>query len=184
MMKYLFIALAIVFVISPLLWLRQSPGQARITAFRNRALQLGLKVQIVPPADAAPDDRSPDAVRYLRPLQVDDTGHVAALSAHWTLLRSARRGHVSPFEGWRWHRDDAPAHLHEALGRCLAVLPEAVVALRADEQGLSAYWHETGNVRQVEVLAAALGELFPVLLAPVRAIPPAPRPLTRRDPHL
>jgi len=183
--KYLLIALVVVFVISPLLWLRQSPGLARITAFRNRALQLGLKVQIVPQADAERENRSPDAVRYLRPLLTDEAGRTASVSAYWTLLRSERRGHVSPFDGWRWYRDSAPAPVHDAIGRCLAALPESVVALRVDDQGLSAYWSETGAVRDVELLAEALGELFPALLVPVRKIPPAPHLLTRPDdPHL
>ena len=178
-MKYLLIALVILFVISPLLWMRQTPGQARITAFRNRALQMGLKVQVVPPADAAPGERSPDAVRYLRPLLADGSGAVPVLGGHGTLLRSARRGHVSPFDGWRWHRDDAPALVHDAIAQCLAALPETVEALRADEQGLSVYWSETGNVRQVESIAVALADLLPALLAPVRSIPPAPQLLTR-----
>ncbi len=184
-MTYLLIALALVFVVSPLLWLRQSPGQARITAFRNRALQLGLKVQVVPHASAAPEDRSPDAVRYLRPLQEDETGRGAAVLGHWTLLRSTRRGYDSPFPGWKWYRSAAPDHLQEAIGRCVAALPETVEAVRVDEQGLSAYWNETGTVRQVEAIAAALGDLFPHLLAPPRTIPPPPTPLSRTGgPHL
>lgn len=184
-MKYLLIVLVIAFLISPLLWMRQTPGQARITAFRNRALQLGLRVQVVPPADAAPDDRSPDAVRYIRPLLADELGNIPQFTGYWTLLRSRRRGHVSPFEGWRWHRGDAPVNCHEAIARCLAALPETVVALRADDQGLSAYWSETGTVQQVDAIATAINELFPTLLAPIRAIPPAPRPLAQPgDPHL
>ena len=161
MTKYLLIALVILMVISPLLWLRQTPGQARITAFRNRALQLGLKVQMVPAADADPADRQPDGVRYLKPLVPDPRGIMPVVACHWTLLRGDRRCLESPFPGWRWFRDPAPAALEPAIARCLGRLPSSVSALRVDAQGLSAYWPETGTVAEVGQLAEALEGLFP-----------------------
>ncbi len=171
-MKYLFIALVIAFVVSPLLWMRQTPGQARITAFRNRALQLGLRVQVVPPADAPPEDRSPGAVRYIRPLLPDPKGNMPVIPAYWTLLKSNRRGYPSPFEGWRWFRGEAPSHLTAAVGRCVQALPDTVTALRADSQGVSAYWSEIGAPEQVEAIASALAGLLPDLVAPGSSAPP------------
>src|SRR5690606_31073198 len=91
LIKYLLIALVVLMVVSPLLWLRQTPGQARITAFRNRALQLGLKVQMVPRADADPADRQPDAVRYLKPLVPDSRGAMPVMDHSWILLRDPRQ---------------------------------------------------------------------------------------------
>ncbi|HLS97590.1 MAG TPA: hypothetical protein VK018_02605 [Porticoccaceae bacterium] len=163
MIKYLLIALVVLMVVSPLLWLRQTPGQARITAFRNRALQLGLKVQMVPRADADPADRQPDAVRYLKPLVPDSRGAMPVMDHSWILLRDPRRGRESPFPGWRWFRDEAPAAIHPAIAACLRELPESVGALRADGQGLSAYWRETGTLDDVARLARALDGLFPQL---------------------
>src|SRR5690606_41350259 len=52
--------------------------------------------------------------------------------------------------GWRWHRSEAPAAIHPAIGQCLAELPASVTALRLDGQGVSAYWEETGKVRSEE----------------------------------
>ena len=160
MLKYLLIAFVIAMVISPVLWLRQSPGQARITAFRNRALQLGLKVQIVPAADAAESERSPDAVRYLRPFMPDSSGQMPAVSGHWTLLHHERRGWESPWPRWRWFRAEASPDLHPAIGECLKLLPESVTALRLDDQGLSVYWPETGKIDDAVKVANALGTLF------------------------
>lgn len=162
-MKYLLIAFVIAMVISPVFWLRQSPGQARITAFRNRALQQGLKVQIVPAADAAESERSPDAVRYLRPFMPDPAGHMPVTRAPWILLRDGRRGWESSWLGWRWFRTEAPLTLQPAIGECLALLPGSVTALRLDNQGLSVYWPETGKIDDVVLLASALNRLFQTL---------------------
>lgn len=165
-MKYLLIALVIAMVISPLLWLRQTPGQARITAFRNRALQLGLKVQMVPHADAEEAERRPETVRYLKSLVADDKGNLPLIEPFWTLLRTERRGRASPFPGWRWHRGEAPVSIHPALGPCLTALPASVAALCLDGQGLSAYWEETGKVEDVAVLDAALTALLAAMQVP------------------
>lgn len=162
-MKYLLIAFVIAMVISPVFWLRQSPGQARITSFRNRALQLGLKVQMVPAADAAETERSPDAVRYLRPFMPDSSGRMPVVPMPWILLRNDRRGWESPWSHWRWFRAEAEPAVHHAVGECLQRLPDAVNALRVDSQGLSAYWPETGKIDDVDRVASALDSLFQAL---------------------
>ncbi|MFA5548542.1 MAG: hypothetical protein WDA10_08395 [Porticoccaceae bacterium] len=165
-MKYLLIVLVIAMVISPLLWLRQTPGQARITAFRNRALQLGLKVQMVPHADAEETERRPETVRYLKSPAPDDKGILPVIEPFWTLVRAERRGRESPFPGWRWHRSEAPAAIHPAIGQCLAELPASVTALRLDGQGVSAYWEETGRVEDVARIETALTALLASMRAP------------------
>ena len=162
-MKYLLIAFVIAMVISPVLWLRQSPGQARITAFRNRALQLGMKVQIVPLADAAETERSPDAVRYLRPFLPDPAGQMPVIPAPWTLLHNSRRGRESPWPQWRWFRTEAPSTLQPAIAECLALMPDSVTALRADNQGLSVYWFESGKIEAVNQVSRGLDGLFAAL---------------------
>src|SRR5690606_29361425 len=90
--SYLLIAFIIAVVISPLLWLQLSPAQARATAFRQRARELGLRVQLVADIDAEDQDRRPGTVRYLRPYQVTTTAAQRDKVGSWTLMRNHRRG--------------------------------------------------------------------------------------------
>lgn len=150
-MKYLLIFLGIVVVLSPLMWLRSSPAQARMTAFRQRALALGLRVQLVPAADADEGDKRPEAVRYLLP------GH--GFAPTWTLIRSPRRGWESPWPEWRWFRGEAPAALVPAIGGIMASLPATATALRGDREGLSVYWTEQGSVDEVDRIRDCLRQL-------------------------
>ncbi len=151
------IAFVIFIVLSPLAWLKSSPGQERITAFRKRALALGLKVQVVPPLEAAPEDNRPTAVRYALSLGDDDSGDNPF--REWSLIRGERRGWASPWQGWRWLHREAPAQLHPAIGEVVSSLPESVNGLRAEPHSVSLYVREVGDIETVDRYADALRRL-------------------------
>jgi len=157
-MKYLWIVLAILAVLSPLMWLRPSPGQVRISRLRQRASQLGLRVQLVPAADAAEDDRRPSAVRYLMPLTTA-TG-ADPVAGDWVLLRSERRGRPSDWPGWRWLRGEAPVATGAVLARAVTSLPNDVQAISRDQQGLSVYWLEKGAAEDLELIYCELSNIY------------------------
>jgi hypothetical protein len=157
-LSYLLIAFIVVVVLSPLAWLKSSPAQARMTAFRRRAGELGLKVQLTPSPEAEESEKRPDSVRYLRPLPPEA---IAEANGGWTLLRNQRRGWPSPWQGWQWLRREAPESHHGAIARLLESLPAEVYALRLDQQGIAAYLAEKGEVQVVEALALAL-KTYPV----------------------
>jgi len=156
--SYLLIAFIIAVVISPLLWLQLSPAQARATAFRQRARELGLRVQLVADIDAEDQDRRPGTVRYLRPYQVTTTAAQRDKVGSWTLMRNHRRGWDSPWPQWRWFRSEAPAALHPHLEQLLAALPEVSFGVRADAHGVSVYLRESGEVAVVDQVARGLAE--------------------------
>jgi hypothetical protein len=152
-MKYLLIVLILLAVVSPLMWFKSTPGQARAAAFRKRAGELGLRVQLVPDPDAPDDERQPSAVRYL--VQTVRERHDGG-PCSWTLLKSDHRGWASPWRGWRWFRRAAPEHLHPRIALAIEQLPADVTALREDRQGVAAYWRETGEPEGVDRIADAL----------------------------
>lgn len=157
-MSYLLIAFIIVVVLSPLAWLKTSPAQARITAFRRRALELGLQVQLVPQADAEASDKRPSAVRYFLAFRPAN-GQGQSLGT-WTLLRSERRGWPSPWPEWRWFRGEAPKYLTATLDDLMASMPDIVCAIRMEEQGAALYLKESGAIAVVDELAMVLKSLL------------------------
>lgn len=156
-MKYFFIVLAIIVVLSPLMWLRPSPGQLRRTRLRARAAAIGLRVQLVPAVDAAADEKQPDSVRYLLP--GGDAQHRPLIGTFWILVRSGRRGWESPWVGWRWLRAEAPVSVQKALTDAVERLPADVTGICCDSQGVSVYWDEQGAESQVDSIYEILNDI-------------------------
>lgn len=154
-MSYLLIIFIIVVVLSPLVWLKGTPAQRRMTEFRRQAALSGLKVQLVPEPDAEESEKRPSAVRYVLPFR---PGEVEAfcLPGTWTLLRNSRRGWESPWDGWRWFRGEAAPVLLPRIETVLSGLPEMVYAIRADRLGIAFYLTESGDAGSVELLADRL----------------------------
>jgi hypothetical protein len=154
--EYLLIAFIIVVVLSPLAWLRSTPGQARVTAFRRRATELGLKVQIVPPPDAPEGDSQPTAVFYCLSYPQKQIAEISSTVGQWTLLRKERRGWESRWQGWRWFRREGSEHLSSAIEGMLQSLPGVVYAVRADKNAVGVFLRESGEVSIVDDIANTL----------------------------
>lgn len=153
-MNWLLILLAVVAALSPLMMMRSTPGQKRAMAFRHRARKLGARVQLVPAAEAPESERRPSTVRYLMPWP---QGHrPPGDSPLWILLRSDHRGWPSPWRGWRWFRREAPDSCRDVIARAVGALPESVIALRQDREGIAAYLKETGDIARVDQVVSAL----------------------------
>ncbi|MCK9502818.1 MAG: hypothetical protein M0Q95_01365 [Porticoccaceae bacterium] len=155
-MDYLLIAFIIAVVLSPLAWLKSSPGQARVTAFRKRAGELGLKVQLVPAPDADEADKRPSAVRYCLLYNTAEKERHRIQGATWILLRDQRRGWDSPWQSWRWFRHSAEEALFSRIEALISAIPASVYGIRSDSFGICLYLRETGDIHQVDDLAAAL----------------------------
>jgi hypothetical protein len=158
--EYLLIVFIIAVVLSPLTWLRSSPGQVRVTAFRKRAAELGLKVQLVPPPDAGESDKQPTAVRYCLAYPEDARELLTARIGQWSLLRHERRGWESPWPEWRWLKKEAAPILQPDLTPLVASLPAQVYCLRAERNTLAAYIHERGELDVVDTVAAAIKDFI------------------------
>lgn len=155
-MAYLLIIFLVAVALSPLMWFKTSPGQARKVAFRRRATELGLKVRLVPEPTADENDLRPTAVSYYLPYIGDSGQRLRRRLGLWTLLRGDQRGWPSDLHGWHWFRRQADGHLHPGLAAMVSQLPEQVVAICADKAGLGVILDERGSADVVDAVAAAL----------------------------
>lgn len=163
----LIIALAIALAVGPVMWLRTTPRQRRLIALRNRAAQLGLRVQLRQAADLGlqRDEFGAEILAGYGLLWVkspeDDPKVLRHASNRSWRLRRQRISHESHFEGWwDWQQGmEADPGWHEALRRLIPALPPDTLVLDNDRQGLWLYWRERGNLARVEAVAATLQSL-------------------------
>ena len=159
-MEYLLIAFLIAVVLSPLAWMKSSPGQRSATGFRNKAIAAGLRVQLVPEVDADEQAKRPEAVRYFLPFPPSSATDLAENLGAWTLIRNRRRGWESPWSGWNWFRTEAPRGCHQRIAEAVALLPEVVYGIKAEASGVSAYLRETGTESAVDEVVNGLRVLL------------------------
>lgn len=165
-MTYFLIFFIIAVVLSPLAWLKSTPAQARMTAFRQRASAVGLKVALCPPPDSAEDEKRPGAVKYFVPFNADDKMQLREAFGQWILLKEDRRGWESRWEGWRWFRKEARESLHDAIGACISDLPDGVYGLQADSASVGVYLMEKGETSAVDQISSCLNTLLNTVSKP------------------
>jgi hypothetical protein len=163
----LVIALAVALAIGPVMWLRTTPMQRRLISFRNRAAQLGLRVQLrqAVDLDLKGDEFSGEILAGYGLLWVKSPEDDARVLRHpvtrpWRLRRQ-RISHESHFAGWwDWHTGmEADSAWHEPLHGLIPDLPPDALVVENDRQGLWIYWRERGDLKRVEGLAASLRTL-------------------------
>lgn len=155
-MEYFLILFLVAVILSPLVALKASPGQAKVSAFRRQAMNLGLKVQLVPAVDAEESATRPDAVRYFLPFPADRVEDLRSSLANWTLVRGQRRGWESAWPEWRWFRSEAPGHCHTKIASVISQLPDNVYGLRAEKDGVAVFVREKGEIATVQQMVDAL----------------------------
>jgi hypothetical protein len=152
-----FVAWIIIIVIllvafGPLMWLRPSARERRLSKLRQQAYQDGMRVELrrLTPQDPAPEDRVTASGRE-RTLTVDAPAYIYPFPGRLRMLPKWRilRGHDgSPaYPGWVFEPGKRPDHpqlgpLLELLEPVVQPLPDDVVALECDPQNLAAYWLE------------------------------------------
>jgi hypothetical protein len=159
--------LAIALALGPVMWLRTTPGQRRTISFRNRAAQLGLRVQLRPAADLdlESEEFQGESLPGYGLLWVKGPDDPAGVLRHprnrpWRLRRQ-RISHESHFVGWwDWQKGmEADPAWHEILRRVIADLPPDALVLENNRQGLWLYWRERGDLSRVDSVAACLRTL-------------------------
>ena len=166
-MTYLLIALVLAIIISPMLWLRQTPRQKQVTAMRQAASRAGFQVRLVPPPDAREGEGRLEYVSYILPWQPDTEPSPQPRMEKWRLVRDTRRGDPAPWDNWQWLGREANPALTDIIGATVDSLPDTVKGLEASHSGLSVYWQERGEVADI----ATMKEQLLALMAAIR--PPA-----------
>jgi hypothetical protein len=152
-MTWLLIVFGTALVLSPLMWLKQSPHQKRITHLRRQASLASLQVSLHRRPDAREDERRLEAVCYHFPWQDTDCRQ------DWVLQRVSNRGWPSEFQGWCWMKQDAGAQWHDVLAHTLANLPQGVGAIVASAQGIGVIWDERGDQSELNQICDCLHRL-------------------------
>ena len=142
-MTWLLILFGVALVCSPLMWLKQSPHQKRITELRRQASVVSLKVSLHRRPDARADELRLDSVCYRLPWQNTDCRQ------NWVLHKASERGWPSEHHGWSWIVEQAGVQWHELLADTIANLPIGVSAIVATHQGIGMIWDERGEASDV-----------------------------------
>lgn len=145
-----FIVLAIAMAVGPVLMLKPSKYQQRLADLRAKALELGLRVHMLPL------EGSPEQVpAYCRQWVDKDADR-----APWILLRTSYSHELNFHNEWAWQKDlPAGVHWHERISRLLDDAPAQLLAIGNGPQGLCCYWSERGGERVLEVIVEILNEL-------------------------
>ncbi|WP_445000836.1 preprotein translocase subunit YajC [Halomonas mongoliensis] len=138
-MTWLFILFAVLLVASPVMWLKPSPRQRRISALRNAALKTGLVVKLEKPPLHGIQTAMP-TYRWRYPQERPGPDFVLVRDDH---ASSA----LKPFvHGWRWRREPLrplPEALEERLKGLLERLPQDALVVESHRHALSLWWWES-----------------------------------------
>ena len=149
-MTWLLIVFGIAVVLSPLMWLKQSPHQKRITELRRWANSRSLKVTLHRRPDARDEEERLEAFFYGVSWLDRDTNQ------DWVLQRHSQRGWQSDIEGWRWCGSQASSDWYKLLGQTVSQLPSGVSAIIANSVGIGVIWDERGTFSDIEKILELL----------------------------
>lgn len=164
-MTYLLIALVMAIIVSPMLWLRQTPRQKLVSAMRQTAAREGFHIRLVNPPDAREGEGHLEYVSYTLPWRGKTPQTPLPRMEKWLLVSDTRRGDPSPWINWQWLGREANPVLDVPIGDVVRNLPAAVKGLEASAAGLSIYWQERGKESDVAVMA----EQLLLLMSAIRA---------------
>ncbi|MEQ8861083.1 MAG: hypothetical protein RIC56_20740 [Pseudomonadales bacterium] len=176
-MVWIIIAGIFIVAFGPLLWLRPSARERRLARLRQRAYQLGLRVELrnLPRPDVAAEERVSAGGRP-RDVSAEYAAYLCPLDARlrmlpsWRLLRHGDG--ITALPGWAFEAGRRPDHVHldaalAAAGEVVGELPEDVIALECQSLSLGAYWLEGRETtpEQVDDLARLLRRAAAALTA-------------------
>lgn len=151
----IFIVLAIAMAVGPVLMLKPSPRQQGLAKLRSRALELGLRVHMLPLSS-----EKPSVPAYCKPW-LDERRDTKP----W-VLELTNFEHDLNFSGaWAWQKDlVARPGWHQAIKEQLEHVPKGVLAIANGPQGLCCFWAETGGEVVLDQIHKMLQELNAVIV--------------------
>lgn len=152
-MSWLLILFIVAVVISPLMWLKQTPHSKRMTEFRRIANSLNIQVSLHRRPDARDDETALDTVCY-RLAWLDRDTH-----QRWVLHCSSQRGWESSCEGWLWTQHQADPKWEPVLADLMPQMPSGVSAVIASRAGIGLIWDERGSAQDLQSIADILQAL-------------------------
>jgi hypothetical protein len=149
-MTWLLMLFGLALVCSPLMWLKQSPHQRRVTELRRVASSLTLQVSLHRRPDTRDDELRLESVCYRLPWTDSQCRQ------NWVVHKFSERGWDSHCIGWRWFGDQARPELNEIIADTVRKMPESVSAIIANSAGIGVIWDERGEVSDVQQISELL----------------------------
>lgn len=138
-MTWLFIMLVLLLVVSPVMWLKPSPRQRRVSALRTAAIKTGLTVKLENPPLHGIETAMP-AYRWRYPQDRPGPDFVLVRDDH------ASAALKSFAHGWRWRREPLrplPEALESRLKELLERLPQDAIVVESYRHALALWWWES-----------------------------------------
>ena len=155
-MTYFLIIFVLMIIISPLMWLRQTPRQKLTIDMRKKATNLGMIVKLSATADSRKEKKRLNCVTYKLKWHPESVELSGLNIEDWTLIKSNKRGEISVWPGWRW-LDGQPSHkIMNKIELVIKKLPISVSALQVRSDGLLVYWNEEGDAVDVNNIYESL----------------------------
>ena len=138
-MVWLIILAALLLMVSPVMWLKPSPRQRRITPLRNAATKAGVKVGLEKPPLHG-DHTAMPGYRWVYPSD--------APGPRFVLVRSSEASDVlEPYVAdWRWRIEPLrtlPEAARKPLEALLTRLPQDALVVESSETAITLWWWES-----------------------------------------
>ena len=138
-MVWLVIAMILLVMLAPVMWLKPSPRQRRIVPLRNAAAKAGVKVVLEKPPLHDMTTAMP-GYRWSYP--------AAAPGPRFVLVRDSEAGDVlKPYiGGWRWRIEPLrplPEAARQPLEALLTRLPLDALVIESSETAITLWWWES-----------------------------------------
>ena len=176
----IFIVLAIAMAVGPVLMIRPSKRQQRLSHLRAKALKLGLRVHLLPLAESS------TVPAYCLPWQenkknqsssknqIPQVSQIPQSRQVWILKKMAFSHELHFQQRWDWlNHSPADNCFHAAIRHYLDAVPaglaEHIQAIGNGPQGLCCYWDEIGGEEALDHLQTGLLSLSEALLGKASA---------------
>lgn len=154
---WLVLGLALLAMLSPVVWLRPSPRDRRLVGLREAAREAGVSVHFGKPPLHEPEG-GVVAYRWRYPQTRPGPRCVAVRATHASeALRPCDEA-----EGWRWRIEPLrplTVGQRDALAAALAPLPADALVLESTRDFLWLWWRESQSAAAFDALDARLGTL-------------------------
>ncbi|WP_163560149.1 preprotein translocase subunit YajC [Halomonas sp. NO4] len=143
-MVWVVIAIALMLMVSPVLWLKPSPRQRRIVPLRKAAREAGVTVKLEKPPLHGETTAMPG---YRWDYPVERPG------PRFVLVRDSEASEaLKPcLAGWRWRIEPLrplPQAAQAPLEALLTRLPQDALVLESSEHGITLWWWESQNAER------------------------------------
>jgi hypothetical protein len=141
-------------VFGPVMMLQPSAAERRQASLRKRALQLGMRMQMLALPARATDSEAPKTMPAycMAPPGAGGIGY-------WILQRAAYEHELNFLKSWYWEGPPASPAEQQVLSEWLPKLPASVVGVSAGARGWCFFWEERGGEEVLEQLHNALQAL-------------------------